>query len=189
MATGEFGSLMVVWWLSHLWLFCKPTDCSLPGSSVHGIFQDISSSMGSSWPSDRTQVFCVSCIVGSFYHWAAWEARSTRSVRLTEAVESSLVVPGQFSLCLLCNVFTPQGFSLASDGLRSLLRTRRARQLLSFPDHSRWGSGKQQLNSFKTCLAKRKVGLFQFVLSWHKRNCMNWSNDILLCFVQSNLRK
>ena len=47
---------------------CNPKDCSLPGSSVHGIFQArilewvaISFSRGSSQPRDRTQ---VSCIVG-----------------------------------------------------------------------------------------------------------------------------
>ena len=47
---------------------CNPMDCSLPGSSVHGIFQArilewvaISFSWGSSQPRDRTQ---VSCIVG-----------------------------------------------------------------------------------------------------------------------------
>ena len=40
--------------------------CSLPGSSVHGIFQAIvlewiaiSFSRGSSWPRDRTQVSCI----------------------------------------------------------------------------------------------------------------------------------
>ena len=47
---------------------CNPMDCSLPGSSVHGILQArilewvaISFSRGSSRPRDRTQ---VSCIVG-----------------------------------------------------------------------------------------------------------------------------
>ena len=42
---------------------CDPIDCSLPGSSVHGIFQAIvlewiaiSFSSGSSWPRDWTQV-------------------------------------------------------------------------------------------------------------------------------------
>ena len=47
---------------------CNPMDCSLPGFSVHGIFQArvlewvaISFSKGSSRPRDRTQ---VSCIVG-----------------------------------------------------------------------------------------------------------------------------
>ena len=42
---------------------CDPTDCSLPGSSVHGIFQAIvlewiaiSFSRGSSWPRDWTRV-------------------------------------------------------------------------------------------------------------------------------------
>ena len=42
---------------------CDPTDCSLPGFSIHGIFQArvlewiaISFSRGSSWLRDRTQV-------------------------------------------------------------------------------------------------------------------------------------
>ena len=45
---------------------CNPMDCSLPGSSVHGIFQArilewvaISSSRGSSQPRDQTQVFRI----------------------------------------------------------------------------------------------------------------------------------
>ena len=45
---------------------CDPMDCSLPGSSVHGIFQAIvlewiviSFSRGSSRPRDRTQVSCI----------------------------------------------------------------------------------------------------------------------------------
>ena len=54
-------------------------DCSPPGSSVHGILQARilewvarSSSRGSSWPRDLTQ---VSCIAGGFLIiWATWEA-------------------------------------------------------------------------------------------------------------------
>ena len=51
--------------LSHVWC-CNPTDCSQPGSSVHGIFQArtlewvaISFSRGSSWSKVRTWVFCI----------------------------------------------------------------------------------------------------------------------------------
>ena len=50
---------------------CDPMDCSLPGSSVHGIFQAIvlewiaiSFSRGSSRPRDPTQ---VSRIAGAFF--------------------------------------------------------------------------------------------------------------------------
>ena len=50
---------------------CNSMDCSLPGSSIHGIFQarilawaDISSSKGSSWPRDWAW---VSCIAGRFF--------------------------------------------------------------------------------------------------------------------------
>ena len=52
---------------------CNPMDCSLPGSSVHGIFQArilewvaISSSKGSSWFRDQTCTSFVSCIAGRF---------------------------------------------------------------------------------------------------------------------------
>ena len=45
---------------------CDPMDCSIPGSSVHGIFQArvlewvaISFSRGSSRPRDRTRVSCI----------------------------------------------------------------------------------------------------------------------------------
>ena len=45
---------------------CSPMDCSLPGSSIHGIFQArvlewvaISFSTGSSRPRDRTRVSCI----------------------------------------------------------------------------------------------------------------------------------
>ena len=45
---------------------CDPMDCSLPGSSLHGIFQArvlewgaIAFSRGSSWPRDQTQVSCI----------------------------------------------------------------------------------------------------------------------------------
>ena len=58
---------------------CDPVDCSLPGSSVHGIFQArilewvaISFSRGSSRPRDRT---LVSCTAGRrFTVWATREA-------------------------------------------------------------------------------------------------------------------
>ena len=45
---------------------CDSMNCSLPGSSVHGILQArtlewdaMPSSSGSSQPRDRTQVFCI----------------------------------------------------------------------------------------------------------------------------------
>ena len=56
---------------------CDPMDCSLPGLSVHGIFQArvlewvaISFSMGSSQPKDRTW---VSCTAG--WHFTIWATR------------------------------------------------------------------------------------------------------------------
>ena len=53
---------------------CNPLDCSLPGSSVHGILQVrtlewvvIYSSRGSSRPRDQSHISCVSCIAGRFF--------------------------------------------------------------------------------------------------------------------------
>ena len=61
---------MHAWSVTQLCLIlCDTLDCSLPGSSVHGIFQarilewvPISSSRGTSWPRDRTHISCISCI-------------------------------------------------------------------------------------------------------------------------------
>ena len=57
---------------------CDPMDCSLPGSSVHGIFQAIvlewiaiSFSSGSSRPRDGTQVSCI--VDRRFTIWATRE--------------------------------------------------------------------------------------------------------------------
>ena len=62
------------WWrlITQLCLIlCDPTDCSLPGSSVHGIFQArilesgaIPFSRGSFWPRDQTW---VSYLAGRFF--------------------------------------------------------------------------------------------------------------------------
>ena len=53
---------------------CDPMDCSLPGSSVHGILQvrilewvAILFSTESSWPRDGTRVSWGSCIAGGFF--------------------------------------------------------------------------------------------------------------------------
>ena len=67
---------------------CNPVDCSLPGSSDHGIFQArvlewvaISFSRGSSQPRDRTQVFCIASRL--FTVWATLEAQTwTPSLRI-----------------------------------------------------------------------------------------------------------
>ena len=53
---------------------CNPMDCSLPGSSICGIFQArilewvaISYSTGSSRPRDQNCVSCVSCLANGFF--------------------------------------------------------------------------------------------------------------------------
>ena len=66
---GHEGSIKEVSVAQSCLTLCNPMDCSLPGSSVHGILQAmewvaIPFSRGSSPPRDRT---CVSCIEGSFF--------------------------------------------------------------------------------------------------------------------------
>ena len=64
---------------------CSPMDCSLTGSSVHGIFQArilewvaMSFSRGSSWPRDRIR---ISNIAGRlFTTWATREMKETKSM-------------------------------------------------------------------------------------------------------------
>ena len=78
---------------------CDPIDCSLSGSSVHGIFPGkilewvaISSSRGSSWPRDRTRVSCIFCI-GRWvlFHCATWEAQELSQGHWYKAEESQLL--------------------------------------------------------------------------------------------------
>ena len=73
---------------------CNPMDCSLPGSTAHGIFQArilkwvaISYSKGSSWPKDQTHIFCVFCI-GRWvlYHCTTWEAPKFKNKHLEIAI-------------------------------------------------------------------------------------------------------
>ena len=71
---------VVFYLLSHVQLFCNPMDCSLPGSSICGIFQArvlewvaISFSRGPSWPRDQTQVSRI--VDRGFTVWATREVR------------------------------------------------------------------------------------------------------------------
>ena len=72
---------------------CDPVDCSLPGSSIHGIFQArvlewvaISFSRGSSPPRDWTW---VSYIVGR--HFTLWATREVPSFSLCSPIYPSLL--------------------------------------------------------------------------------------------------
>ena len=78
-------------------ILCNPMDCSLPSSSVHGIFQarvlewvSISFSRGSSQPRDLTQVFHIAC--RCFTIWATSEAPNSYVVK-----SGSMIPPGLFS--------------------------------------------------------------------------------------------
>ena len=75
----------------YIWLFYDPMDCSLPGSSVHGILQErtlewvaIPFSRGSSCPRDKTQ---ASRIAGTFF--TIWTTREA-SISLSLFIFSSL---------------------------------------------------------------------------------------------------
>ena len=75
---------VVVESVSHIWL-CNPMDCSLPSSSVHGIFQAIvrewiaiSLSRGSSLPRDWTRVSHI--LDRRFTIWATREVRGVAQI-------------------------------------------------------------------------------------------------------------
>ena len=66
---------------AQLLILSDTTDCSSPGSSVHGIVQArilewvaISSSRGSFQSRDQTCISCFSCIGRQIlYHWDTWK--------------------------------------------------------------------------------------------------------------------
>ena len=77
---------------------CDLMDCSLPGFSIHGIFQArilewvaISFSRGSSWPRDRTW---VSHTADSLPSEPPGKPLQSRLTLLYQAIQSSLYLPG-----------------------------------------------------------------------------------------------
>ena len=107
--TAQAGSLktvcvsasMCVSWslqsLSRVWLFVIPMNCSLPGSSVHGILQArilewiaIPFSSRSSWPSDQTVVSCIACRF--FTSWVTREVKSD-AIKNNIAYEPGMLSP------------------------------------------------------------------------------------------------
>ena len=92
---------------------CDPMDCSLPCSSIHGIFQTrvlewvaISFSRGSSQPRDRTW---VSCIVGRrFTVWATREIpKKGNAKECSSSVQFSSVAQSCMTLCDPMTCSTP----------------------------------------------------------------------------------
>ena len=82
---------------------CHPVDCSLPGSSIYGIFLArilewvaISFSRGSSWPRDWTP---VSCIGGRCFNlWATREAQIPWGTTKILKVPFLLKLPGSVTV-------------------------------------------------------------------------------------------
>ena len=96
----------------HHSLFYDPTDYSLPGSTVHGIFQArileqvaISYSRRS-WPRGQTHISCVSWTGrGILYHCATWEP--------TERLKAKVLVTQSCpSLCDPMDCYSPSGNSV-----------------------------------------------------------------------------
>ena len=89
---------------------CDPTDCSLPGSSIHGISQArmlewvaVSFPRGSSQPRDQTCVSWVSALAGGFFTTEPlgkqWSADLTSNSTIASAFW--ILTPNSFSLSSL----------------------------------------------------------------------------------------
>ena len=92
------STLLLFSWVSHVQLFCDRMDCSLSGSSIHGILQAripewvaISFSRGSSRPRNRTQ---VSCIVDR--RFTIWATREVSGVNTVNMVQRNITQPPNF---------------------------------------------------------------------------------------------
>ena len=128
---------------------CNPKDCSLPGSSVHGIFQArvlewfaISFSRGSSQPRDLAQVSCT--VSRPFSIWATSESES-------EVVQSCLT---------LCN---PMDYSLPGSFTHGIFQARILEWVaISF---SRGSSQPRDLAQV-SCIAGRLLHCSGFFANW-----------------------
>ena len=94
-SSGTYSLVGVVQSLKSCPTLCNPMNCSPPGSSVHGILQArilewvaLPSSRASFRPRDWTRISYVSCIDRRvLYHWATWEAQSSRACVLNVCVK------------------------------------------------------------------------------------------------------
>ena len=143
---------------------CDPMDCSLPCSSIHGIFQTrvlewvaISFSRGSSQPRDRTW---VSCNVGRrFTVWATREIpKKGNAKECSSSVQFSSVAQSCLTLCdpVVCSL--PRSSVHGSFQARVLERV-----AISF---SR-GSSQPRDRTSISCLAGR---FFYHGVSWEALN-------------------
>ena len=89
------------------WWPWAPQDCSLPGSSVHGISQvriveciAISFSRGSFWSRDWTHVSCISCI-GRWVLYQLSQQGSPEPKTVWTLMVETLVIIWNLSLCWL----------------------------------------------------------------------------------------
>ena len=104
---------------------CNPTDCSLPGSSVHRILQArilewvaISSSRGSSRPRDQTHISVSPALAGGFFTThATWKALSP--LLISESSEPAPLSP--FSSLLISESSEPGGWSPMLPGMTAFL--------------------------------------------------------------------
>ena len=113
---GDGGIVGFACVLSCVWLFCDPFGCSLPGSSVHGIFQArilervaMPFSRGSSLPRDRPWVSCIA--VRFFTIWATREAQVKMCVCVCVCVFSYLVASEFLRPIMACQVPLSMEFS------------------------------------------------------------------------------
>ena len=109
--------------LSHVQLFCDPMDCSLQGSSDHGISQArilvwvaISYSRSSFRPRDWTCVSCISCIGRKvLYHCTTWKTQNQdekKSKSQSHSIVSDSLRP--------CGVYSPWNSPGQNTGVGSL---------------------------------------------------------------------
>ena len=100
-------------------ILCNPMDCSLSGSSVHGILQArilqwvaVPSSRESSWPRDQTCISCIGrkvlyyhCHLGSSCFWMLpqnYLACALDIINLLKFITVTLSCCLHYSYCLKC---------------------------------------------------------------------------------------
>ena len=107
---------------------CDPTDCSLPGSSFHGILQArilegvaISYFRGSSPPRDRTHFSWVSCIG----RWMLYHCAPANPTKSTEDVITGWVSEWVSEVARLCpTLCDPMDWSLPASSIHGIFQAR-----------------------------------------------------------------
>ena len=157
-------------------------DCSLLGSSVHGVLQArilewiaMLSFMGSSWHRDWTCVSCTSCIGRQvLYHCTTWEAQ--KYVTNNQQGQREETLPFAFDIWLYCCSVPQSCLTLRNErhDSRFFLKSNKQYRVLKIDLRSLPERKVQRKRNQETPWTVAHQAFLSFIVSWSLLTHVHW---------------